>query len=97
MGEVSESPKPWRAEQAKRGARTWIISDNGPSCDDDDCIVAQIDGYRPKDAALISAAPDLLEALEQLLDDMGEDGLSVCQEAKDQARAAISKAKGETT
>lgn len=30
------------------------------------------------------------EALEQLLDDMGEDGLSVCQEAKDQARAALS-------
>ena len=48
-------------------------------------------------ARLIAATPDLLAALEQLLDDMGEDGLSVCQDAKDQARAALSKAKGETT
>ena len=28
-------------------------------------------------------------ALEQLLDDMGEDGLCVCQQAKDEARAAL--------
>ena len=46
-------------------------------------------------ARLIAAAPDLLAALDQLLDDMGEDGLSVCQAAKDQARAALSRAKGE--
>lgn len=46
------------------------------------------------DAHLIAAAPDLLDALEQLLDDMGGDGLCVCQEAKDQARSAIAKARG---
>lgn len=44
-----------------------------------------------------SAAPAMLEALEQLLDDMGEDGLSVCQAAKDQAKAALAKARGEIT
>lgn len=43
-------------------------------------------------AALIAAAPDLLEALDQILDDMGEGGLSCCQAAKDQARAALAKA-----
>ena len=45
-------------------------------------------------AALIAAAPDLYKALGQLLDDMGEDGLSVRQAAKDQARAALTKARG---
>ena len=31
----------------------------------------------------------LREALDQLLDDMGENGLCVCEAAKDQARAAL--------
>ena len=31
----------------------------------------------------------LRAALDQLLDDMGEDGLCVCQQAKDEARAAL--------
>ena len=45
---------------------------------------------------LIAAAPELYEALDQILDDMGNDGLSCCQAAKDQARAALAKARGET-
>lgn len=44
---------------------------------------------------LVAAAPDLYAALDQLLDDMGADGLSVCQAAKDQAIAALRKARGE--
>jgi hypothetical protein len=43
---------------------------------------------------LIAAAPELFEALDQLLDDM-RDGLHVCQAAKDQAKAALAKARGE--
>lgn len=31
----------------------------------------------------------LVEALDQLLDDMGDNGLSVCPAAKEQARAAL--------
>ena len=46
------------------------------------------------DAYLMAAAPDMYEALEQLLDDM-RDGLSVCEDAKEQAIAAVRKAKGE--
>jgi hypothetical protein len=46
-------------------------------------------------ARLITTAPALLAALDQLLDDMGEDGLCVCQEAKDQAKAALAMARGE--
>jgi len=42
-------------------------------------------------------AADRIEALEaaldQLLDDMGEDGLCVCQQAKDEARAALGEKK----
>ena len=42
---------------------------------------------------LCGAAADEIErlraALDQLLDDMGEDGLCVCQQAKDEARAAL--------
>lgn len=49
---------------------------------------------KPEDKVLIAAAPDLYKALEQLLDDMGDDGLSVCQAAKDMARTAIAKAEG---
>lgn len=43
-------------------------------------------------AVLIVAAPDLLAALDQLLDDMGDTGLSVCGDAKNLARAAVIKA-----
>lgn len=56
--------------------------------------------YTPEELAayarLMVVAPDMLEALEQLLDDMGEDGLSVCQAAKDMASAAILKARAES-
>lgn len=52
--------------------------------------------YYDEDARLIAAAPDLFRALDQLLDDMGDDGLSVCQAAKDQAKAALAKACGES-
>ena len=39
-------------------------------------------------------APPLAEAVGRLLDDMGDDGLSVGQAAKDQAIAALAKARG---
>ena len=50
--------------------------------------------YDKSDSAIIAAAPDLLAALESLMDDA-----DVCEVAGDdairQARAAIAKAKGE--
>jgi hypothetical protein len=52
------------------------------------------DGPTEERANLIAAAPDMAEALWQLLDDMGEDGLCVCPAAKEQARAAYLKAIG---
>lgn len=53
-------------------------------------------GAEAEREACAKIAPELYEALDQLLDDMGEDGLSVCQAAKDQAKAALAKARGET-
>ena len=39
--------------------------------------------------SLLAEKARLREALDQLLDDMGEDGLCVCPAAKEQARAAL--------
>jgi hypothetical protein len=47
----------------------------------------------PEDARLIAAAPDLLEALEELL--VQREGHYSTQTAWDKARAAIAKARGE--
>lgn len=43
---------------------------------------------------LAKAAPDLLAAVEQVLDDMGEEGLCCCAFAKKQLIAAYEKATG---
>ena len=48
-----------------------------------------------EDANLIAAAPDLLEALQQLLEDVYSNNDSVLGYRVDEARAAISKALGE--
>lgn len=60
------------------------------------CVVNAAGATASANAALIAAAPTLYEAMDQLLDDMGVDGLCVCQAAKDQAIAALAKARGET-
>ena len=46
-------------------------------------------------ARLIAAAPSLYEALDQILDDMGSDQFCCCPAAKEQAIAAMAKARGE--
>jgi len=52
--------------------------------------------YREADARLIAAAPELLEALQEALDDWGFDKPDCVRlEWADKARAAIAKAKGE--
>jgi len=49
-----------------------------------------------KYAAHLEALNDaLLEAVEQCLDDMGESGHCVCEEAKQMLRAAFANARGE--
>lgn len=65
-----------------------LISEGGNDCPPEEEAIAN--------AHLIASAPMLYEALEQLLDDMGDDGLCVCPAAKQQAIAALSLARGHT-
>lgn len=66
------------------------------STQDIDCKIAEVYGdtdiQRDADAQLIAAAPDLLAALERLLN-VG-DSVLFQQRAREAARAAIAKAKG---
>jgi len=48
------------------------------------------------DARLIAAAPDLLDAIDQAIDDFG-DGHCVCENTKQKMRAAMAKATGADT
>lgn len=59
---------------------------------DGECICDTV--YNPSDASLIAAAPDLLEALQQLLEDVCSNNDSVLGYRVDEALAAISKALG---
>jgi hypothetical protein len=77
------SPRPWR-----RG----IGNDCHTVFDGQGSIVA--DRVGTTDGNLIAAAPDLLDALEQAIDDMGGEGHCVCETVKQQMQAAIAKARG---
>jgi hypothetical protein len=85
------TPGPWSINPGANPTTGWHIeAKQGP------LTVCPAKAYSEADAHLIAAAPELYEALEQLLDDMGEDGLCVCPAAKTQAIAALRKARGET-
>lgn len=90
--ETKWTPGPWSFQEIDPSDKDWgaceIWAD--PSDEPVSTMVLSVDNAR-----LIASAPELYEALDQLLDDMGEDGLSVCRAAKDQARAALAKARGE--
>jgi len=103
MSEPSFTPGPWAFERAKMavddGFDHGIIAIlNGKSTvigEAYERVGEEICAPSKANAALIASAPCLYKALDQLLDDMGEDGLSVCQAAKEQAVAALRKARGE--
>lgn len=107
MGEAKFTSAPWRIQTedspyplASKGEdECEIVCLPHPDFDAIDIFARRrrMDSIEEHDAnaALIAAAPILYEVLDQLLDDMGESGLSVCQEAKDMARAALAKARGE--
>lgn len=75
-------------EFSNSGCNEIVYEDDGEGCG------VHYDEQAMSNATLIAAAPELYDALDQLLDDMGDDGLSVCQAAKDQAKAALAKARG---
>lgn len=80
------TPGPWTVERDGPNRR-WLV--NG-----DDFAVATCDGAirrQEADARLIAAAPDLLNALRDMLDGTGD----ITAERVGRARAAIAKATGE--
>jgi hypothetical protein len=83
-GNDREHPE-WRIESGY-GQVAWIMAEN---CDEDTQVRA--------DADLIAAAPDLLEALVDLLRETSN-GCEICaQQFVDAARGAIAKAGGQST
>lgn len=81
----THTPGPWTCEKLGTRADDWgIYQPDTPAKQ----LPALARVYSPEDAALISAAPDLLAALEHCMCLLHE------QPAKERARAAIAKAKG---
>jgi len=66
-------------------------------------VCSEIDGrniavtYDPKDAAIVAAAPEMLDALAEIIDHATKYGGAPLSATKmfDRARAAVAKAKGE--
>lgn len=102
MGAVMHTPGPWEvhAEPINPLYRGIIGLGSEPNQEKPWAVVAKRDIDRPAydilaNARLISAAPDMLEALESIMLEFGPGTMS--DEAFGKAVAAISKAKGETT
>jgi hypothetical protein len=86
---MTHTPKPWTvAKRTTNGTDGFEIHWS----DDGECVTDHV--YEEADAHLIAAAPDLLEALEEMY--------AMCNMSPEdaphrvKARAAIAKAKGET-
>jgi hypothetical protein len=94
----AHTPGPWSIQQihdAKNGYADWqTFAIRGP---ENVCLamVGEVDHYKseriPHNARLIAAAPELLEALEEMLNA----GVNDDPNMYDRARAAIAKARGE--
>lgn len=89
MSKNKHTPAPWRSESGYKWVN--IRADEGVIAD-----MRIIDGAprRSADVDLIVAAPDLLEALEEMVDMVRMDGFGSYQ-ALDIADKAIKKARGE--
>ena len=104
MTDTKFSQGPWHAITVRHEAYDSILISTDIVGDDRVCfmstpgnggdIEAEITEITAN-AALIAAAPDLYAALKQIIDDMGDDGVSCCPAARDQGRAALAKARGE--
>ena len=96
---ISHTPGPWRANYRNSPSGEWFDGVVGP-----DGERIRVDGLTltsgpvaRANSVLIAAAPDLLEALQEVMEAHAVPS-SICAErpAYDKARAAIAKALGET-
>ena len=98
MSKPEHTPGPWRVEKhdAARGFSIQAL----PKCNPNGSWHSFIHGLSEEDAQLIAAAPDLLEALDEVVDS----GQLVCCDGEDcvvhgplisQVKDALAKARGE--
>lgn len=92
------TPGEWRAETQKSGLCGYVFCGDYLESIHIANVHPQEDGQTMANARLMAASPTLLaaclemkQALEDLLDDMGNDGLCVCPAAKEQAIQALSR------
>ena len=85
------TPGPWRYLRYDN----IIISDavNGRIVDVQPRSLHVSEVERDANGRLCAAAPEMAEAIEQALDDMGDNGHCVCEQAKQMLRTALSKAR----
>lgn len=92
-----ETPGVWEAVPMKKGGGYWIQLKEGVSGFDDDVVVADVQGNRPRDARMLAAAPELYDALVELMASVGmPESAGTDLDAWNDANAALAKARGET-
>ena len=98
MSEAKFTPGPWVAKFADDW-KHWVVTANSMPLHTPVVRLSDFDDSAGPDAHLIAAAPDLYTALERIVESVarGTSG-DVCQTFDfDDARLALSKARGETT
>lgn len=83
------TPGPWKI---RRLGKSQTIFELGPVCADEYAGSCWLD-VSESDASLVCAAPDLLEALSEIINDGGK--FVMTHETHRKARAAIARARGE--
>ena len=91
-----ETPGVWEVVPITKGGGYWVQLSGGAAGFDDDVVVCKVEGRRPKDAAMIAAAPELYDALVELMNAVGRpEGPGTDMDAWTEAEAAVAKARGE--
>jgi hypothetical protein len=88
---------PWEVDKIAsmhvQSGRRGVCSTGGYS-NNQECPI-KIEEENQANAHLIAAAPDMLEALEEVLNIKDYDTAEKCEEVREKARAIVAKARGE--
>lgn len=99
---TKHTPGPWLVSTANHRRRI-VTQKTGETIDAisgrttmEPYLVATVSDHRPADANLIAAAPDLLQILETIVEDVGYGGggAKLCEQFLNRAKPAIARARG---